>query len=235
MSRSLPTMVLGTQASRIWLRLTLISCVWSNRGNGIVAQCSLFGNRLLTVHRERITDDPRVEHRLTLEVDNSGNPLRIAEVAYARRPSPDRRAEQEHTLITYTQNQWASVLDKDDSYLDGVLVETGSEEITGVEPVDGWLLTPRGLDAAIGLSTPIGFATTASHVVPQRRRIHRARVRHWKEDLTALLPPNNLIDQKGLIAETATLALTSDLLRHLPGENRFDRACSSTAARGRLY
>ncbi|WP_445269755.1 SpvB/TcaC N-terminal domain-containing protein [Streptomyces sp. DSM 41634] len=172
---------------------------------------SVWEAETLTLHGERTASDPRVQHRLTLEVDEIGNPTRVAEVSYARRPGPDRQPEQQRTWTTVTRNHWVNAREEQDWYRAAVLVDTSTEEVSGVEPPDGRPFTVEGLAALIDAAAPIPYETPATPTIAQRRLISRMRVRHWREDLTGLLAPG-AIDRLGLVAETAVLALTPGLL-----------------------
>ena len=67
----------------------------------------------LTFHYERNPSEPRIQHALTLEVDDYGNVLRSLAIGYGRLGGSDLPAEsdpvaQTRSLITYTQTRMAS-------------------------------------------------------------------------------------------------------------------------------
>lgn len=68
-------------------------------------------------HYERDPAEPRVQHALTLEVDDFGNMLREAAIGYGRhRSDPDLplaadREKQARTLVTYTENRFTPAFD----------------------------------------------------------------------------------------------------------------------------
>jgi hypothetical protein len=72
----------------------------------------------LTFHYEREPSDPRVQHALTLEVDEFGNVLKAAVIGYGRRqnsPDPlllnDDRLKQRLVHITATENTFTNAID----------------------------------------------------------------------------------------------------------------------------
>ncbi|MBV8883134.1 MAG: hypothetical protein JO235_03930 [Chroococcidiopsidaceae cyanobacterium CP_BM_RX_35] len=80
-------------------------------------------------HYERNPADPRVTHAMTLEVDEFGNGLKSAAIAYPRRTPA--YPEQGKTLITYTENQVTNKPNEASWYRIGVPIETRTYELTG--------------------------------------------------------------------------------------------------------
>ena len=94
----------------------------------------------LSYHYERNPDDPRIGHAMTLEVDDFGNVLRQAAIAYGRR-QPDAtlveaedRAKQTQILITYTENQVTNAINGTDEYRTPLPSESRTFELTEVPP-----------------------------------------------------------------------------------------------------
>ncbi len=88
----------------------------------------------LTAHIERDPADPRVTHELTLEVDEFGNVLAAAAVAYGRRRGDDalidaERAAQSRTLATYTENEVTNAIDEDDARRTPIVCGSRSYEL----------------------------------------------------------------------------------------------------------
>ncbi|MCP9470217.1 MAG: FG-GAP-like repeat-containing protein [Nitrospira sp.] len=91
----------------------------------------------LTYHYERNPADPRIQHALTLEVDDFGNVLKEAAVGYGRRQadltlSPGDRAKQAQILITYTENRVTNAIDTADDHRTPLSAETRTYELTGL-------------------------------------------------------------------------------------------------------
>jgi RHS repeat-associated protein len=78
------------------------------RGANRHAVFFIHAREALTCHYERKRTEPRVQHALTLEVDDFGNVLRSLAVGYGRRQSQLEeewdRAQQTTTLVTYNEN-----------------------------------------------------------------------------------------------------------------------------------
>jgi RHS repeat-associated protein len=93
----------------------------------------------ITYHYERNPADPRIQHALTLEVDDFGNVLKEAAIAYGRRQpdltlSPEDQAKQTQTLVVYTENRVTNAIAFDDDYLTPLPCETRTFELTGYTP-----------------------------------------------------------------------------------------------------
>jgi len=117
---------------------------------------------VINYHYERNPVDPRISHALTLEVDDYGNILKDAAIAYGRRmnvvtidrfgrkrvaPNPELvkldpydQAKQTQTQITFTENQFTNQVDlqgdKTDHYLTPQPSGTNTYELTGICPPD---------------------------------------------------------------------------------------------------
>jgi RHS repeat-associated protein len=158
--------------------------------------------------------DPRVQHTLTLEVDDFGNVRKEAAIGYGRRP-PDAtlvlqadRDKQTQTLITYTENRVTNAIDSGDDYRTPLPCETRTYELTGLAPenhaarfsLEEWTRD----DFALPVSTPeISYEQTADNVSRQRRLVEHVRTLYRKDDLAALLP----------LGEVASLALPGEVYK----------------------
>ena len=176
----------------------------------------------ITYHYERNPDDPRIQHALTLEVEEFGNVLKSAAVGYGRRqpdaalPLQADRDKQTRTLITYTENRVTNAIAEDDAYRTPLPCETRTYELTGFEPensaarfsFDEW--TRDGFALPVS-ATEIPYEQTADHVSKQKRLIEHVRTLYRKDDLTALLPLGE-IEPLALPGESYKLAFTPGLL-----------------------
>jgi hypothetical protein len=110
----------------------------------------------ITYHYERDSADPRIQHALTLEVDEFGNVLKEAAIGYGRRETihvvddqgqvsevsnpgleeldPEDREKQTRNLITYTENRYTNAVDTPDAYRTPLPCETRTYELTGYTP-----------------------------------------------------------------------------------------------------
>lgn len=179
----------------------------------------------LSYHYERNAADPRVQHALTLEVDEFGNSLKEAAIGYGRRRSPLAeswdRAQQTTALITYTENRVTNGVDEDDSHRTPLPCETITWELTGyaatgqterfqatdfVEPdpdAPTRLRAKPGAEIAYEASPPSG---------PCRRPIERLRTHYRRDDLSGLLPLGQL-EALAIAGEAYKLAFTPGLLQ----------------------
>ncbi|MFF3871893.1 SpvB/TcaC N-terminal domain-containing protein [Streptomyces sp. NPDC001978] len=179
----------------------------------------------LSYHYERDPIDPRIQHALTLEVDDFGNILKQAVIGYGRRASTlsERwdRDRQTTPLLTYTENRVTNAIDSPDTHRNPLPCETTAFELTG------YLATgPAGRYRASDFVEPdpaapgrlrhkftapeVPYEATASG--GQRRRpIEWLRTLYRRDDLTGLLPLGDL-QPLALPGESYKLAFTPGLL-----------------------
>jgi RHS repeat-associated protein len=180
----------------------------------------------LTYHYERESTDPRIQHALTLEVDDFGNVLKEVAIGYGRRqpdsslPLQADRDKQTQLLITYTENCVTNPVDDvaghPDDYRTPLPCETRTYELTGFKPennavrfsFDEWTRDNFALPAS---ASEILYEQKADNVSPQKRLIERVRTVYRKDDLTALLSPGEL-GPLALPGESYKLAFTPGLL-----------------------
>lgn len=107
----------------------------------------------ISYHYERNPADPRIQHALTLEVDDYGNVQKQAAIGYGRRtqirvidnhgnvqlvPNPNLtglqvgdQAKQSTPLLTYTENRVTNAIDSPDTYRNPLPCEVLTFELTG--------------------------------------------------------------------------------------------------------
>jgi RHS repeat-associated protein len=161
-------------------------------------------------HYERDPSDPRVAHRLTLSIDQYGNPTASAAVGYPRR-SPEFD-QQTATLVRYTQNDYANIADQPGCYRLGLPVEHRSYELTGESPTrpDG-LFDHDTLRDAASKAAVINYEDSPSGTVAQRRLLECQRTIYLADDLSAPLPKGHA-DSLALVDRTYRLFYTPGLL-----------------------
>jgi RHS repeat-associated protein len=168
--------------------------------------------------------DPRVQHALTLEVDDFGSVLKSAAIGYGRcwadaGLSDEDQHKQTQTLITYTENDVTNAIDDAahlDDYRTPLPCETRTYELTGLVPesnaarfsFDEWTRNSFALPAS---ATEIPYEQTANDATPHKRLIEQVRILYHKDDLTAFLPIGQL-EPLALPGEGYKLALTPGLL-----------------------
>ena len=200
------------------------------RGDNQHAVFLTHASEKVTYHYERQAADPRVEHELTLEVDEHGNVLKQATAAYDRRQPPDLdeltaadRAKQTQPLVVYRETRVTNAVDTTDTHRRPVTCEELSYELTGY-PASG----PAGRYRAEDLvepdpDAPAGSGRLRGRVTdevpyeadptgnPCRRPIECVRTLYRSDDLTALLPLGEL-EPLALNGEGYRLAFTPGLL-----------------------
>jgi RHS repeat-associated protein len=180
----------------------------------------------ITYHYERNAADPRVQHALTLEVDDFSNVLKEVAIGYGRRqpdtelPLDADRAKQTRTIITYTENRITKAIEEAEAYRTPLPCETRTYELTGYTPtgpagrfrpadfVEPDATDPRRLTHRFDSEISYEAQPTADR---QRRLIEQVRTLYRKNDLTGLLPLGAL-ESRALPGETYRLAFAPGLL-----------------------
>lgn len=195
------------------------------RGSNRHAVFFTHAREALSYHYERSVADPRIQHALTLEVDDFGNVLKQAAIGYGRRASPLSkqwdRDRQTTPLLTYTENRVTNGLESPDTHRNPLPCEATTFELTGY-PTTG----PAGRYQASDFVEPdpakptrlrhkftapeVAYEATATG--NQRRRpIEWLRTLYRRDDLTGLLPLAEL-QPLALPGESYKLAFTHGLL-----------------------
>jgi RHS repeat-associated protein len=184
-------------------------------------------------HYEQQADDPRIEHQFTLELDEWGNVLQSAHVAYGRRAAGLMRdiaflTEQEretqgatsliYSLKRYTQAIADPVADPRD-HMAALLCEAVDWEVTGVPPTG-----PKGFYQASDLRALHGATALAElpyqageSAAPARRRIEHTRRHYWDKAQSRALPLGRF-SVPALAHQTFKLSFTPDMLMALTAE-----------------
>ena len=181
---------------------------------------------IITYHYERNPVDPRVQHALTLEVDDYGNVLKEAAIGYGRRqpdaslPTDEDRIKQTQKLVSFTENSVTNTVEEADAYRAPLPCEALTFELTGYTPTG-----PNGRYRAEDFVEPdtatpyrlrhkytdeIAYEVNAT-ANPCRRQIERTRTLYRKNDMTAELPLGE-IESRALPGESYQLAFTPGLL-----------------------
>jgi RHS repeat-associated protein len=152
-------------------------------------------------HYERNLDDPRIEHSLNLEVDDTGHVLQSASVVYGRKNADttapddiknDLNTEQQKSHVIYTQNNFTNGFDDANTYRLALPSETKTYELTGFalkDPVtneDSDHYETGNLLDALAKSAVLQYDDIADNINPQNRLI---------EDVQTFYLDDNLQDQ----------------------------------------
>ncbi|MBP8276482.1 MAG: hypothetical protein KAX55_06310 [Propionivibrio sp.] len=182
----------------------------------------------LTFHYERNPSEPRIQHALTLEVDDYGNVLRSLAIGYGRLGGSDLPAEsdpvaQTRSLITYTQTRMASdpqtrrAIDTPEAWRTPLPAEVSTWELTGFIDREHPTLTKLNKWCAdqfaeIEAAEVIDYHVTPDDATKQKRLIERVRTLYRSDELTRLLPIGEL-PMQALPGESYQLAFTDKLLK----------------------
>jgi RHS repeat-associated protein len=179
----------------------------------------------LALGYETTPSDPRVMHAVTLEVDAWGNAERTAAIAYGRRePDADPvlddqdRARQSEALMTSTEHRHTRPVTDPDSWHAPLESEVQTFEVVQLAPADRLFTFAElaaGLDDAARPERQLPYEDVAHTGLagsgPHRRLVDHIRTRYRSDDLTSLLPLDDL-QGRGLPGEAYRLAFTPDLL-----------------------
>lgn len=181
----------------------------------------------ITLHYERDPTDPRIGHRLTLDVDAFGLIELEADAVYARAPRPERTPEQAIAHLSIVENRRHHRTEAAYSRRIGVPAERKSWEVTGL-PLAGARYDRAALRQVFPTLPEIPFEESAG-ANPARRLISWSAFRYRADGLANALDWNTT----GLLAiadESYQLAFTPGRLA-LYGEARFPAASRGAAMR----
>lgn len=179
----------------------------------------------LSYHYERNPADPRIQHALTLEVDEVGNVLKQAAIGYGRRASPLSeqwdRDRQTTPLLTYTENRVTNAIDSPDTHRNPLPCETITFELTSYQATGsaGRYQTLDFVEPDPAKPTHLRHKFAAPEVAyeatatgnQRRRPIELLRTLYRRDDLSGLLPLGDL-QPLALPGESYKLAFTPGLL-----------------------
>lgn len=183
-----------------------------------------------TSHYERNPADPRIQHALTLEVDDSGNVLKQAAIGYGRRASPLSeqwdRDRQTTPLLTYTENRVTNAIASDDAHRNPLPCEAVTFELIGYTPTGTGAryqfsdFVERDPDAPGRLRhkfNPPEVAYEETAVGTNRRRpIEWVRTLYRRDNMNGLLPLGET-EALALPGEGYKLAFTQGLVTQVYG------------------
>jgi RHS repeat-associated protein len=197
----------------------------------------------ISYHYEREPAGPRVNHALTLSVDEFGNVLRSLSVGYARANVPDRQPEQDETHLTLTLNRVANRDDRSDWRRTGVPVETSTFELVKPPAVAQRFtyeelrdlfetLLPLDQHVPAPVSTiPYEQWDWRKHWNPQTdpggvinsklRLIEQVRTDYYKDDLSGPLPLGQ-IESHAILHQSYQRAFTPGLITQVFGDRVSD-------------
>jgi hypothetical protein len=178
----------------------------------------------LTLRYERKPEDPRVQHQLTLEVDDFGNVLGSAAIAYPRRRP--LHPEQARLWVTFAEAAFANHASDEGWYRIGVSVSASTSELTGLPQPSG-LVPLDAMRVLLADAAEIPFEATPSGAL-ERRTIARARSVYYRDDGSGPLRLGH-VESLALPYETLMQAFTPGLVARVYGDAVDDEVLASEA------
>jgi RHS repeat-associated protein len=163
----------------------------------------------LSYHYERDPANPRVAHSVTLEVDDFGNVLRSAQIAYPRPDSEAAETEQDRTSIVLTEAEVINV-DDETAYRLGVPAEARTYELHGLTGDPAAPFSFSALLTHADEADEIPYEDAPSEGA-EKRLLSRVQSYYYSNDLTARLSLGSC-GIRALPYETLTLAFTAEQL-----------------------
>jgi len=171
----------------------------------------------VTRHYERNPDDPRVQHALTLQVDEYGHVTRSAAIGYPRRTVPSGLEPQGELHVVVTETSYLTDDAADDRLHLGLAWDKHTWELTGVSYAEGRPPSPEDVDADIDAATAIAYeATPTGGSTKEKRRLGRDRTLYQADDLSGPLAAGTM-GVRALVYEHYRLAYTTGLLSSVYG------------------
>jgi RHS repeat-associated protein len=180
----------------------------------------------ITYHYERNPTDPRIQHAMTLDVDDYGNVLKAIAIGYGRRkpdlrlPTQFDRDQQTKVFITYSENRVTHPIDiatnEFVAYFTPLPCESKTYELTGFVPENGaarfgfneWT---RSDFSWLSTTTEIPYEQSPDETSQQRRLVEHLRTVYRNDDLTGMLPLGQ-VHSRAFPGESYKLVFTSGLL-----------------------
>jgi RHS repeat-associated protein len=175
----------------------------------------------LDLNYERNLGDPRLVHKLNLEVDDTGHIQQSASVVYGRKLTDASLPLQVQTAqskinIVYTVNSFTNSFDQATAYRLELPAETKTFELSGLAPSNGTAFTVSELLADFAAAALIDYEVSASLLTPQKRMIEDVMTTYLKNDLVTPLPLNQS-DTLALPSQLYKMAFAPSLVTHLFG------------------
>ncbi len=158
--------------------------------------------------------DPRIQHDLTLAVDDFGNSIKSATIAYkSRQPN---HAEQGRDVISFSCSKYVNSLSTSTDFRHSAASVVEHYELTGLSRASAKAYTPTELEQAFGQAQDIGYQEGTTPGQIQRRKLKHQITLFWRDDLSGSAPIGT-IGFHGLPFETYQLALTPALRQSIFG------------------
>jgi RHS repeat-associated protein len=172
---------------------------------------------------ERNTADPRVTHTLNIQLDEYGNVLESASIAYPRWATDsalpvETRQAQNKLAILYQQNQFTNDVSDENNHRLRLTSETKTYELKGVAKANPYY-TVADFAGILSAALTVPYPQMDDDPLPgmsQKRLIEQQRTVFYKNDLSTALPLHQL-ESLGLPYESFQLAYTPELIADIFG------------------
>jgi RHS repeat-associated protein len=165
-----------------------------------------------TYHYERNPADPRIEHKLSLEVDSLGHVVRAAHLAYARRVAAE--PEQGKVLATCAATTFAAPISSLYDFRHGVITELVGYELSLAATTTVMALVD--VDAAMTDATVVPF--DGALAIGSMRTTDHVQHQYWADDLSGALPVGG-VGTIALVYDHFALAMPATLVSTVFGAN----------------
>lgn len=179
-----------------------------------------FPRESLTYQYEEVSNDPRINHSFTLEIDNYGHPVRSAVVAYPRRAASLTEQQQFH--INLARNTFVH-FDERDRYELGISLEEKAFELAGIDlPTGEQYFSFRVLDERIreALTNSVTFHQPFTSG-RQSRLLRWTQSYYWNDDRSAALPWGG-VGSIPLLHHAEAACFDDDFLEQALGDDHHD-------------
>lgn len=173
----------------------------------------------ITYHYERNPDDPRIVHEVNTVVDNFGNVVESASLAYGRLNADaslpaEVQSEQRRIRATYTVNSFTNDVLALSAYRARLACETQVFELTGVKPAKTWF-TPQEIWTQFHGASLLAFEQPPNIGLIERRPVRDHRTLYASDSDPNQPLPLGTLQSLGLTYESYAQAFTPSLLTAL--------------------
>ncbi|MBU7013164.1 MAG: toxin, partial [Theionarchaea archaeon] len=188
-------------------------------------------SEILDYYYERNQNDPRISHKMVLEVDEYGNVTESIVIGYPRRsPVSDKQKivydEQAEPLIVYIKSVFTNKDDLEDFYRIGVPIEICKYEITGIPLTWEVPFILSEVETKVQDASQIQYEEQPDPKKTQKRLIECTQNFYYTDDLSGHLELG-YVGLRALLYESYQMVLTPGLI-HQVYESRVDNTLLET-------
>jgi RHS repeat-associated protein len=191
------------------------------KGSNRFAVFSVKTSESVSYSYERDIDDPRIAHKLNVRMDEYGNVLESASIAYPRfladnsLPSETQEA-QKKTLIVYTQNRYTNDVIDENTYRLRLPSEAVTFELREI-PKNGQFYTVSDFENILITANEVPYNSLESTPgLIEKRVIEQVRTVYYRNDLSGPLGLHQL-ESVALPFESYQLAYTQEMVADIYG------------------